>query len=86
MYMDDINLEFRKLNVRNLIAKRTSIIQGIYLITTGTIGLLFVKISVQTIILLLAGLYFACKFSINCMNIEEKINKILKRDDYGINK
>ena len=43
MYMDDINLEFRKLNISNLIEKRTSLIQGIYLITTGTIGLLFVK-------------------------------------------
>mgnify|MGYP000107901340 CR=1 FL=1 len=82
-YMD--NNEAVKININNLIAKRTNLIQGIYLIMTGTIGLLFVKTTIQTIILLIAGLYFAFKFSLNCMNIENKINNYIKRIDYNGN-
>ena len=81
--MHNQNFELIKLNISNLVAKRTSLIQGIYLIVTGIIGLLFVKISFQTIFLLIAGLYFTFKFSLNCMNIEEKINNYLKKGEYG---
>ncbi len=40
--MHNQNFELIKLNISNLVAKRTSLIQGIYLIVTGIIGLLFI--------------------------------------------
>lgn len=72
------NEKFKLKKIDELIALRTSIIQVLIVLVSGTIGLLFIKNMILQFILIPLGFFYICVLISNLDNIGQQINEILK--------
>lgn len=75
LVMDDEKLKFKK--VDELVALRTSIIQVLIVLVSGTIGLVFTNIFLVKLIFIPLGFFYTCVLALNLDSIGAKINALL---------
>ncbi len=71
-------MEILRTKIDNEINKRQLVIQLLSLLIGGLIGLLFVDITVKTIILMLVGLYYAFVLLSNYIELNQTVNRLIK--------